>query len=113
VAPTPVSSLRLQTLGRHPVWQTIAQGLEATVGTERPRRGGNERFLHELADLPRRSRFVEGGGERNVSVEEVEVGGVARLDRGYRSPRGQKFCGLYVGDRTVVGHDARVLEILR
>ncbi len=54
----------------------------------------------------------KGAGKRYVAVEEVEVGGVARLDRGYRRPRGQQICALYVGDRTVVGLDACVLEYL-
>jgi hypothetical protein len=37
---------------------------------------------------------------------------VARLDRGYRRPRGQQFCAFYVGGRAVVGLDAWVLEYL-
>ena len=96
--------------------QPSAQRIEALVGSVGLRRRNYEPAilgLHRLADRPWRCRLVEGCGERNILVQEVEVGGVACLDRGDRCSRRQQCGGLYVGDRPIVGANARVLQELR
>ncbi len=96
--------------------QPSAQRLEALVGSVGLRRRNYEPAilgLDRLADRPWRYRLVEGFRERNILVQEVEVGGMPRLYRSDGGRRRQQLGGLYVGYRPVVGANARVLQELR